>query len=43
MNKIDVMRQYSPLALAYLGDGVYELYVRNHVLRQRIHGTRDDR
>lgn len=32
MNKEDVMRQYSPLALAYLGDGVYELYVRNHVL-----------
>ncbi|MBQ7089849.1 MAG: Mini-ribonuclease 3 [Clostridia bacterium] len=34
MDKIDVVRQFSPLALAYLGDGVYELYVRNHVLRQ---------
>ncbi len=28
------MRQYSPLALAYLGDGVYELYVRSFVLSQ---------
>ena len=28
------MRQYSPLALAYLGDGVYELFVRNYVLAQ---------
>lgn len=34
MDKIEVIRQFSPLALAYLGDGVYELYVRNHVLRQ---------
>lgn len=34
MNKIDVIRQYSPLALAYLGDGVYELYVRRYVLGQ---------
>jgi len=34
MDKIDVIRQFSPLALAYLGDGVYELYVRNHVLQQ---------
>ncbi len=24
---------YSPLALAYLGDAVYELYVREHILR----------
>ena len=24
--------QYSPLALAYLGDGIYELYVREHLL-----------
>ena len=34
MTKEDVLRQYSPLALAYLGDGVYELYVRNYVLGQ---------
>ncbi len=34
MNREEVMRQYSPLALAYLGDGVYELYVRNYVLSQ---------
>lgn len=34
MNKEEIARQYSPLALAYLGDGVYELYVRSHVLRQ---------
>ena len=34
MNREDVLRQYSPLALAYLGDGVYELFVRNHVLLQ---------
>ncbi len=34
MNKEEIARQYSPLALAYLGDGVYELYVRTHVLRQ---------
>lgn len=34
MNKEEVLRQYSPLALAYLGDGVYELYVRAYVLSQ---------
>ncbi len=34
MTKEEVLRQYSPLALAYLGDGVYELYVRNYVLGQ---------
>lgn len=34
MIKQDVLRQYSPLALAYLGDGVYELYVRAYVLGQ---------
>ena len=34
MNKEEIARQYSPLALAYLGGGVYELYVRAHVLRQ---------
>ena len=26
------MEQYSPLALAYIGDGVYELYVRTRVI-----------
>ena len=26
--------QYSPLALAYIGDGVYELYVRTRVIAQ---------
>ena len=34
MNKEQVLREYSPLALAYLGDGVYELLVRDHLLRQ---------
>ncbi len=34
MTKEEILRQYSPLALAYLGDGVYELYVRAHVLGQ---------
>ena len=34
MNKEEILRQYSPLALAYLGDGVYELFVRNYVLSQ---------
>ena len=34
MTKEEIARQYSPLALAYLGDGVYELFVRSHVLRQ---------
>lgn len=32
MTKEEVLRQYSPLALAYLGDGVYELFVRSYVL-----------
>lgn len=32
MIKEEILRNYSPLALAYLGDGVYELYVRNYVL-----------
>lgn len=32
MDKIEVIRNYSPLALAYLGDGVYEVYVRTHAL-----------
>lgn len=26
--------QYSPLALAYIGDGVYELYVRSRVIQE---------
>lgn len=34
MTKEEVLRQYSPLALAYLGDGVFELYVRTYVLEQ---------
>ena len=34
LNKEEIARQYSPLALAYLGDGVYELFVRAHILRQ---------
>ncbi len=25
-------RSYSPLALAYIGDGVYEMFVRTHVM-----------
>ncbi len=33
-NKEEVRRTYSPLALAYLGDGVYELLVRDYVLAQ---------
>ncbi len=33
-NKEEILRRYSPLALAYLGDGVYELYVRKYVLEQ---------
>lgn len=34
MTKEEILRNYSPLALAYLGDGVYELYVRAYVLGQ---------
>ncbi|MBQ7034621.1 MAG: ribonuclease III [Clostridia bacterium] len=34
MTKEEIARQYSPLALAYLGDGVYELFVRAYVLEQ---------
>ena len=26
------IRQYSPLALAFVGDGVYELFVREHLM-----------
>lgn len=28
--------QFSPLALAYIGDGVYELYVRTRVISENI-------
>ncbi|MCC8169039.1 MAG: Mini-ribonuclease 3 [Oscillospiraceae bacterium] len=28
------INQYSPLALAYIGDGVYELYVRTRVIEE---------
>jgi len=34
MNKEQVLHNYSPLALAYLGDGAYELYVRTYILEQ---------
>lgn len=34
MNKEDVLHNYSPLALAYLGDGAYELMVRSYILEQ---------
>lgn len=34
MTKEEVLHNYSPLALAYLGDGVYELFVRTHILAQ---------
>lgn len=27
-------RSYSPLALAYIGDGVYEMFIRTHVVGQ---------
>lgn len=27
------IRQYSPLTLAFIGDGVYELYVRTHIVK----------
>lgn len=27
------IREYSPLTLAFIGDGVYELYVRTHVVK----------
>ena len=27
--------QYGPLALAFVGDGVYELYVRTRLMRAR--------
>lgn len=32
MEAIEVMRNYSPLALAYQGDAVYELMVRTYLL-----------
>ena len=30
-------RQYSPMALAFLGDSVYEVMVREYLLRQVMH------
>ncbi len=27
------IRQYSPLTLAFIGDGVYELFVRTHIVK----------
>ena len=32
INEFKPPSQYSPLSLAYIGDGVYELYVRSRVL-----------
>ena len=36
MNKQEVVTTYGSLALAYIGDAAYELYVRNRVLRAGI-------
>lgn len=33
-NNLDNLNQYSPLALAYLGDGVYELLVRMYLIEK---------
>ena len=33
------LRSYSPLTLAYIGDGVYELFIRNHILSQNLELT----
>ena len=30
------IRSYSPLALAYIGDGIYELYIRTILIKQGI-------
>ncbi len=27
-------REYSPLALAYIGDAIYEIYIRDHVIKK---------
>ena len=27
------IRQYSPLTMAFIGDGVYELYIRTHIVK----------
>lgn len=35
MNKLDVM-QMSPLVWAYMGDAVYEKYVREYVIKQGL-------
>lgn len=32
-NKVDI-KQYSPLALAYMGDCIFDLCVRTHILKQ---------
>lgn len=32
--KLAPLNRYSPLQLAYLGDGVYELYIREYLLSQ---------
>ena len=34
MSAAEVLANYSPLALAYLGDAVYELEIREFLLRQ---------
>ena len=35
MNKTDVL-QMSPLVWAYMGDAVFETYVREYVIKQRL-------
>lgn len=36
MNKEQVIRDYGSLALAYVGDAVYEILVREHILKKGI-------
>lgn len=36
MNKQEVVRNYGSLALAYIGDAAYELYVREYILRAGV-------
>ena len=38
MSAAEVLANYSPLALAYLGDAVYELEIREFLLRQGSSG-----
>ena len=38
LEKIDIAN-YSPLALAYIGDAVYELMIRTHVVSPKISNT----